>query len=326
MSQYPRVIFDGKISLGEETSASSDPVFFVQDFPLPRKETTWNAFPTKLCLKLKEAKLYQTFHKKPALSKPISRSDSPSFLDWKQMVQFAQTQIQKVVLCRKTTFTFDEAIDPYLVIEMLMHKSVNAKIFGLILSPQTAFVGATPELLVSRRNKKLSIDALAGTRPLGQESDLLCSEKDQREFSIVKKTIGEKLSSISLPFETLDEVYIKKTTNLCHLHYPYHVELEGVMTDSELIERLHPTPAISGYPSDAALKLIASMEPFDRGLYAGAIGISSESSSDIYVGIRSALIEENRLHLFAGAGIVQGSVAESEWQELENKIAQYGVL
>lgn len=320
-----KIVYDGNISKGC-SPVEGEPIFFAHDFPLPRKESTWRLFPSRISQKLDQTRTYEPHYRNPCLPKPRSRSDFPNFLEWDAKVRSLQQDSNtKVVLCRKTTFTFDELIDPYLVIDLLLQKSVNAKVFGIITSPHHAFACATPELLLRRNNRNLSIEALAGTKPLRFETELLSSEKDLREFAFVKETIRQKLGAIALPFDTSQEIFIKKTSKVCHLHYPFHVTLKEDMSDSALLELLHPTPAISGYPSDHALLKIASLEPFDRGLYSGAIGISSTESSEIYVGIRSALIEENKIHLFAGAGIVQGSRPDLEWQELEYKISQFEI-
>jgi menaquinone-specific isochorismate synthase len=85
---------------------------------------------------------------------------------------------------------------------------------------------------------------------------------------------------------------------------------EGV-TDAEVLQALHPTPAVGGYPRAEALEEILALEPFDRGWYAGPVGWIGADASEFAVGIRSGLVRGNRLVLFSGAGIVAGSVPES---------------
>jgi menaquinone-specific isochorismate synthase len=92
------------------------------------------------------------------------------------------------------------------------------------------------------------------------------------------------------------------------------------------LEKLHPTPAVGGFPTDRALRDIARLEPFDRGWYAGPLGWIAKDASQFVVGIRSGLTEGKRLHLFSGAGIVEGSVPEKEWEEIENKISDFVTL
>lgn len=322
-----KVVFGGKLLIGSLVSEIKTPsTFIATDFPLPRKETSWNDFPPQIFYNVKRTLPYQTKYLTPSLPKPLTRTDTPNFPAWNSAVQTViHSENTKVVLARKTTFTFDQAIDPYLIIDLLAQKNANAQVFGIILDEHRAFVGATPELLIKRRDQSLQTEALAGTKKLREEAQLLQSEKDLKEFQIVKEDLQEKLTKIAKPFDVHNKIIIKKTATLCHLHHPFDVTLKQPMSDQTLIDLLHPTPAIAGFPREGALRAISSCEPFDRGLYGGVVGMISSDSSELYVAIRSALIDHNKVHLFAGAGIVQGSSGDLEWEELENKIAQFGV-
>jgi menaquinone-specific isochorismate synthase len=90
-----------------------------------------------------------------------------------------------------------------------------------------------------------------------------------------------------------------------------------------VLRALHPTPAVGGYPRGEALEEIQALEPFDRGWYAGPVGWIGAGGAEFAVGIRSGLVRGNRLTLFSGAGIVAGSVPESEWAEIEQKIGDF---
>ncbi len=87
-----------------------------------------------------------------------------------------------------------------------------------------------------------------------------------------------------------------------------------------LIEALHPTPAIGGHPRSVARDFLFEAERFDRGLFSAPLLFRSAGRELCLVAIRSALLTEERLHFFAGAGYVRGSTAESEWQETERKL------
>jgi len=97
---------------------------------------------------------------------------------------------------------------------------------------------------------------------------------------------------------------------------------EGV-TDWDVLEALHPTPAVGGHPKEEALAEIRTSEPFDRGWYAGPVGWISADAAEFAVGIRSGLVSGRTLRLFSGAGIVAGSVPEEEWAEIEQKIGDF---
>ena len=105
------------------------------------------------------------------------------------------------------------------------------------------------------------------------------------------------------------------------MHTRITAHLSRGITDDKIIASLHPTPAVGGYPRKEALDLIAEIDGFDRGWYAGPIGWLGKGRAEFAVGIRSALITPSSNNLYAGAGILDGSQAESEWNELESKIS-----
>jgi menaquinone-specific isochorismate synthase len=102
-------------------------------------------------------------------------------------------------------------------------------------------------------------------------------------------------------------------------------ELSGVLrpgvTLYDIVASLHPTPAVCGTPRNQALALIRQSEPFDRGWYAGPVGLFSSGSSESVVAIRSALIKSDTVSLYAGAGLVTGSIPEQEWDETGQKMS-----
>jgi menaquinone-specific isochorismate synthase len=98
------------------------------------------------------------------------------------------------------------------------------------------------------------------------------------------------------------------------------------VTAVELLAALHPTPAVGGVPRDAALGAIRAQEPFDRGWYAGPVGWIGADAAEFAVGIRSGLVWPDRLALYSGAGIVEGSVPDREWDEIEQKIADFAAV
>jgi menaquinone-specific isochorismate synthase len=108
-----------------------------------------------------------------------------------------------------------------------------------------------------------------------------------------------------------------------HLHREYQGSLKPEVSDREILETLHPTPAVAGYPRLNSIKYIYELEGFDRGWYAGPIGWIGKETSQFAVAIRSALLKGKHLTVFAGAGIVAGSDSEKEWQEIENKILNF---
>ncbi|STQ68554.1 Menaquinone-specific isochorismate synthase [Hafnia alvei] len=105
-----------------------------------------------------------------------------------------------------------------------------------------------------------------------------------------------------------------------HLRRPIHATLVQ-SNDADCLSRLQPTAAVAGLPREPARQFIMQDEPFDRGWYAGSAGYLAQDQAEFAVALRSALIEHDHIHLYAGAGIVAGSDPEQEWLEIENKAA-----
>jgi menaquinone-specific isochorismate synthase len=273
---------------------------------------------------------------KGVLPEPVSRLDLPDQPAWERGVEralsvFSEGWLDKVVLARRTEFGFAGEIDAVLLAERLREATPGC--FHFYVGPEegVAFVGASPERLFRREGRVLESEAVAGTRPRGvseaddQElrDDLLRSKKDKAEHDYVRAGIREALAPLCDELEVEDGVSEMKLASRRHLVSRVRGVLrEGVM-DAEVLRALHPTPAVGGYPKEGALQEIRSVEPFDRGWYAGPVGWIGGDAAEFAVGIRSGLVRGNRLALFSGAGIVEGSVPEVEWAEIEQKIGDF---
>ncbi len=259
-------------------------------------------------------------HKKPSLL-VLSRKDEPSYSKWEQLVtDFLHNKkgIEKLVLARQTTLELSKQPAPFHLLSQIEQPS--GTLFGLQFSAHKAFIGATPEKLYQRRNREIFSEAIAGTHPNIQQ--LSKSRKDKREFQFVKDYIREALNPLCKTLQEGEDRFLK-AANVHHLHCPFHGVLKEMATDAMLLDALHPTPAVNGFPKESALDYLRDVEPFDRGWYASALGYLSQQEADFAVGIRSALIEGTHIHLYAGGGLVEGSSAAAEWDEREQKIALF---
>jgi menaquinone-specific isochorismate synthase len=108
-----------------------------------------------------------------------------------------------------------------------------------------------------------------------------------------------------------------------HLYNTLHSTLKAGISNAELIRALHPTPALGGFPREQALSFIKTHEPFEREWYGAPIGWISPTAASFHVGIRSAILRNHTLEIFAGTGIVKESQAEKEWEELNHKIRPF---
>lgn len=270
----------------------------------------------------------------PNKVKLMARNDKPNRHRWTELVnkvthsQFIQ-QTPKVVLSRQTQLEINEHVDPWTLLACWQGRNPNSFQFGFQFSPERAFISCTPERLYRRRQRELFTEALAGTtvRGLNQEDDealakaLLTDIKNSHENQLVRQQIVNVLSPLSHYFGAEELPTIFKLSHIQHLHRAIRAELKSEINDFQLIEALHPTPAVGGLPKAAAIHFIRQQEGYARGWYAGACGYFNKHESEFAVAIRSALIEPGRINLFAGAGIVAGSEPDKEWCELENKLA-----
>ncbi len=203
--------------------------------------------------------------------------------------------------------------------------------FCFQVRPKTVFLGATPERLFLRQGRHLQTEVVAGTRRRGDDptederlaAELRASSKEQLEHDIVRKSIRQRLHSCVQDLQVDAQASVLQLPRKQHLYSYVQGTLRCDVTDGELIERLHPTPAVGGYPTDNALAEIDQLEPFERGWYAAPVGWIGAEAAEFAVAIRSGLLTGDALALYSGAGIVPGSTAEAEWDEIEHKIGDF---
>lgn len=287
------------------------------------------SFPIQKTIEL--VKQLQTATELKALKiKVLSRNDLPNKNKWAELVDLSieyKALLPKVVLSRQTELLCENTVDHCDLLEQWQKANPASFHFSFRFSKDKVFIGCSPERLFSRSGRNLQTEALAGTVNRGRNAredsillqSLLTDKKIDRENYLVQEFIIANLKRLKAQV-TCDEPHVMQLHNVQHLCVPIHAQLNTQTTDAELLYKLHPTPAVGGSPKLPALQFINDNEPYLRGWYAGAVGHISEQKSDFSVAIRSALITKNKIKLFAGAGIVTGSIAEQEWQELDNKI------
>jgi isochorismate synthase len=237
-------------------------------------------------------------------------------------------ELDKLVLAREVRVHAPDEIDPAPVFDAL-RAAFPACYCYLVGTPELAFIGASPELLVRREGARAQTVALAGTTRrsadpsvddlLGEQ--LLRSEKQREEQAIVTRRIERTLRPVSVWVAAADEPVLVKVQNVQHLATPIRAQLAEPESCIELAGRLHPTPAVGGEPREVAAKLIPALEGLDRGWYAGTVGWSDLSEDgEFCVAIRCALIRGRVAHLYAGNGIVRDSVPADELAETEVKL------
>ncbi len=235
---------------------------------------------------------------------------------------------EKIVLARAQDLKANQSFHPLEILNVLRDRYPDCYSFSFANGKGQSFIGASPERLVKAEEGRLSTDALAGSAPRGQSArsdallgaELLNSVKDRFEQRVVLDSICRRLEAMGVSIETDDQPRLKRLSNVQHLYN----EIRGMIPEGlgvlELVAQLHPSPAVGGSPREEACARIPEYERFERGLYAGPIGwVNSKLEGEFIVSIRSALVDGDRARLYAGVGIVTGSVPEKEIQETDLK-------
>ncbi len=267
---------------------------------------------------------------------PLTRRDEPAREDWlkglKNVLAALSTKaLEKVVLARRSSFKFESALNPVAFLARLKEISSDCYHFCFQMDEGYAFIGASPERLYKREKNIISSEALAGTRPRGEsveedeklKNELLTSNKDRQEHLYVIDFIKKSFESLCSTISVDPNVGILPLQSGHHLLTTIEGSLKKDTDNATILETLHPTPAVAGIPSERALKVIANFEPFKRGWYAGPIGYVGYDVTEFAVAIRSGLLSKNDFLLYAGAGIVEGSIPQEEWNEIETKLSTF---
>ncbi|MGM7720722.1 isochorismate synthase [Metabacillus sp. Hm71] len=253
--------------------------------------------------------------------------------EWVEAIEKATADIRaneldKVVLAREVHLEFMNKINPYQVIGNLQKEQPTSFIFGFE-NGLHHFIGATPERLVKKHENEVLSTCLAGSIKRGKTSDddemlgrqLLQDEKNLVEHAIVVKMIKDAFEEYCYEVKAPNEPALLKTKNIQHLYTPVKGLAKQGHSLISMVEKLHPTPALGGYPKEKAIEKIRELEPMHRGWYAAPIGwFDHEDNGEFVVAIRSGLIKGNRAALFAGCGIVEESKPESEYYETKIKL------
>jgi menaquinone-specific isochorismate synthase len=236
--------------------------------------------------------------------------------------------MSKVVLAREVVVSAAAAHDPAAIFGA-MREQFPACFCFCCGTPEAAFIGASPELLVRRAGASVSTVALAGSTRRSSDpavddhlgEQLLRSDKNRREQRIVAERIVRALRPHAVWVESAAEPEIVKVANIQHLATPVIAQLAEPHSAIEMAGLLHPTPAVGGEPWPAAAAAIAELEGMDRGWYAAPVGwMDATEDGEFCVALRSALLRDREAHLFAGVGVVAGSDPAAELEETEVKL------
>jgi isochorismate synthase len=186
------------------------------------------------------------------------------------------------------------------------------------------WMGATPEKLLKANGNVFETMALAGTQKDNLQTEIVWQQKEKEEQQYVTDFIVKRLKEFAASV-VVSEPYSLRAGSIWHIK----TDISGVLKDNstleEVIDTLHPTPAVCGLPKKKSKAFILENENYDRTFYTGFLGELNSSfegntaSSDLFVNLRSMQIQENKAILYMGCGVTKESIPEKEWEESVNK-------
>jgi menaquinone-specific isochorismate synthase len=275
----------------------------------------------------------------------VGRSHTPARSAWERTVDAVLAQIdagrlEKLVLAQRLRAELETAVDGAGVLQRLTDRYPRCYRFLIEPVPATAvgglgasgarpprFVGASPERLIAHRDGTIETDALAGTTTRGDTAaldewlatELLADAKNSVEHAVVVETLTAQLAPF-LADVTVEDRRIRRLDTIQHLWTPISGPAAAETTVLDVVDALHPTPAVGGLPPAPAQAEIEAAEPFDRGWYAGPVGwVDAEGEGTFAVAIRSAALDGPVAHCYAGVGLVGPSDPAMEWEETQLK-------
>lgn len=225
--------------------------------------------------------------------------------------------LDKTVAAR--VLTLKNKVDTEELFDHLSKAYPEAFVFAFSTEKTGTWIGASPELLLSKERDSVATMALAGTRKAGSNEDW--DEKNIREQATVTKTVYDTLRKSCL-YLIKDKTETLKAGTVEHLCTPMRGIIETRDDNLLTLAALAPTPAVCGRDREKSMQLISTLERFDRGMYGGFCGPSKENGDfSLYVAIRCAKMTPDGISLFAGGGITKASDPELEWEETEQKLS-----
>ncbi len=265
------------------------------------------------------------------LSGPVR--STPDRLGWDRLVSLmagavGRGRLDKVVLARRVDLDLSSPVDAASTLRRLSDGAPESATY-LFSRGGRAFMGVTPERLLRVEGRAFRTAAVAGSARRGRDpaedarlaARLLASDKDREEHSVVVDALRRELEPIAADVRIQPVPAVLTLRDVHHLATP----IEGVLREPagtlDLAGRLHPTPAVGGAPRDAALTMIAELEGFERGWYAGPVGwVGADGDGELMVALRCGVVDGTHASLFAGCGIVADSDAGCEWDESRVKL------
>ena len=232
--------------------------------------------------------------------------------------------ISKAVLARTMDVELDRRLDPVDVVAQLWDVNRGSHVFLFEPASGSAIVGAAPETVATLRDGVFHATAVAGSIRRGDSpreqaelaARLLASDKDRAEQRIALDDMIARLETVALQIRSDPQPHVLTLARIQHLETEIRASVPSGVGVLDLVRLLHPTAAVCGLPRDAATTFLEREEPFERGWYAGPVGWFDAEGNGVFApALRTGVSVGRGWRLFAGAGIVEGSVPALEWEE-----------
>ncbi len=248
----------------------------------------------------------------------LSQSNQYQHIDLitKGIQEIKSSNLKKIVLSREESISKVD-FDCFSTFYKMLSEYENAFVYLWYHPKEGMWFGATPETLLKVKENRFHTMALASTQVYKGSLDVVWGTKEKDEHKFVTDYISNQIrvSGISTSNFNVSQTYTSKAGNLLHLK----AHITGEITNSDLkqiLQILHPTPAVCGLPTLQAKEFILKYENYNREFYSGFLGeIHLNDSSELYVNLRCAKSESNTISIFVGGGITKDSIPEKEWEE-----------
>lgn len=309
----------GSFTLTDNVEISETPLFYLKDF----FENSYLLYKPESTITLPLHQILHCLNKWPLENTeylPIKNDDEIYKKDFELLSEQFKEGIEKIVLISRETYGNFKGEQ---TIQRLFKKSFE---FGVGLpygfwNSDYGMIGSTPEVLFSIKDHYLKTFALAGTAKLGQEEELLKSQKDLHEHNLVIKDISEKLGPFTSFLKT-HETKISSFRSLIHLK----TEIEGMAQKdidiTSLTNTLSPTAALGGYPKHLSIQFLKNShyaKKYPKRFFGSAFGLINKSSKEFIVSIRNVQWENNEVFIESGGGVLPESKFEKELEEIQMK-------
>ena len=255
----------------------------------------------------------------------VRRIDEADRETWSRQVDDIRREIKdgavgKIVAARHCVVELETGAGSLDVLKRLEGRFPGCTRFALWRG-DAAFLGATPELLISRRGPSVLSEALAGSTAHGDAARMMASSKEREEHQLVVQAILSALEPFCDSLRSAPEPRLRELPNLLHMQTPIEGHLREPTHILALVQALHPTPAVGGVPTREAIQWIIEHEALARGWYSAPVGWTDPAGDgEFVVALRSGLLRDGKAWVYAGAGIMADSDPDAEYAETELKM------